>query len=110
MKLFHDLPPMVSPSAKPKLTPEELKARKADWLVSVRLRIEIGRELDERSITDPHAIALALCMPAIEADKLLTRRQWREGDVAALQAVAGRLGLEVVLPDIDLLRRNERAR
>jgi hypothetical protein len=74
MNLFHDLPPLVSPSAKPKLTPEELRARKADWLVSVRLRIEIGWELDERSSTDPHAIALAFGMPAIEADKLLTRR------------------------------------
>ena len=33
-------------------------------------------------------------LPA-EAVRLLTRRQWREGDVAALRAVAARLGLEV---------------
>src|SRR4051794_15407407 len=32
---------------------------------------------------------------------LLTPRQWRAGDVAALQPVAERLGLTVVPPDID---------
>jgi hypothetical protein len=35
-------------------------------------------------------------LPA-EAVRLLTRRQWREGDVAALQAVTERLGLDVPL-------------
>ena len=30
-----------------------------------------------------------------EAAKLLTRRQWREGDVAPLQAAAARLGVQV---------------
>jgi hypothetical protein len=32
-------------------------------------------------------------MPAVEATKLLTRHQWREGDVALLTAAAARLGL-----------------
>jgi len=32
-------------------------------------------------------------MPAAEATKLLTGRQWREGDVALLQTVAARLGV-----------------
>jgi hypothetical protein len=32
-------------------------------------------------------------MPAAEATKLLTRHQWREGDVALLAAAAARLGL-----------------
>ena len=53
----------------------------------------IGRELDERGITTPAAIGAALGMPAAEATKLLTRHQWREGDVALLQAAAARLGL-----------------
>jgi hypothetical protein len=30
-----------------------------------------------------------------EATKLLTRRQWREGDVALLEAAAARLGVQV---------------
>jgi hypothetical protein len=34
--------------------------------------------------------------------RLLTRRQWRDGDVAALQAVVDRLGLQIALPDLDL--------
>jgi hypothetical protein len=34
-------------------------------------------------------------MPAAEATKLMNRHQWREGDVALLQAAAARLGLQV---------------
>ena len=37
-------------------------------------------------------------MPAAEATSLLTRRQWREGDVARLEAAAARLGLQVPEP------------
>ena len=59
----------------------------------------IGRELDEREITEPAEIGAALGLPAAEATKLLTRHQWREGDVARLQAAAARL--EVQVPDHD---------
>ena len=55
----------------------------------------IGHELDDRGITTPVAIAAALGMPAQEATKLLNRRQWREGDVALLEAAAAQLGLPV---------------
>jgi hypothetical protein len=58
----------------------------------------IGRELDERDITTPAAIGEALGMPPAEATKLLTGRQWREGDVALLQAAAARLGVQVPSP------------
>ena len=58
----------------------------------------IGRELDERGITTPAAIGDALDMPAAEAVKLLRGRQWREGDVALLQAAAARLGVRVPAP------------
>jgi hypothetical protein len=58
----------------------------------------IGHELDACDITTPAAIGEALGMPAIEATKLLTRRQWREGDVALLEAVAARLGVQVPQP------------
>jgi hypothetical protein len=34
-------------------------------------------------------------MPAAETAKLLTRRQWREGDVALFQAAAARLEVQV---------------
>jgi hypothetical protein len=83
------------PSAKPKLTPEERRARQADRLTTIRLRMLIGRELEERGITTPAAIGDALGMPAAEATKLLTRHQWREGDVARLQAAAARLEVQV---------------
>jgi len=55
----------------------------------------ILRELEGRGITTLAAIGAALGMPAAEATKLLTRHQWREGDVALLQAAAARLGVRV---------------
>jgi hypothetical protein len=92
MSLPPDQPP---PPAKPKLTPEERRARQADRLTTIRLRMAIGRQLENRGITTPAAIGAALGMPAAEATKLLTRHQWREGDVALLEAAAARLGLTV---------------
>ena len=59
----------------------------------LRLRMAIGRELEERGVTDPAAIGAALGLPAGEATKLLTRHRWREGDVALLRAAAARLGV-----------------
>jgi hypothetical protein len=85
----HDL----LPPAKPKLSAQERRVREADRLKTIRLRVTIGRELDNRGITTPAEISAALGMPAAEATKLLTRRQWREGDVALLEAAAARLGL-----------------
>jgi hypothetical protein len=44
-------------------------------------------------ITTPAEIGVAFGMPAAEAVKLMTRHQWREGDVALLKAAAARLGV-----------------
>jgi hypothetical protein len=89
------LPPDPPPPAKPKLTPEERRAREADRLKTIRLRMLIFRELDGRDITTLSAIGVALGMPAAEAAKLLRGHQWREGDVALLEAAAARLGVRV---------------
>src|SRR3954469_10258405 len=78
---------------KPKLSAEERRARQEDRLTTIRLRMAIGRELDDRGITEPAEIGAALGMPAVEATKLLTRHQWREGDMALLTTAAARLGL-----------------
>jgi hypothetical protein len=94
MSLPPDQPP-TSPPAKPKLTPEERRARYTDRLTTIRLRMLIFRKLEERDITTPAGIGEALGMPAAEATKLLRGHQWREGDVALLQAAAARLGLQV---------------
>src|SRR3954470_12826013 len=93
MSLLPDQP--SSPPAKPKLSAQERRAREADRLKAIRLRLTIGRELDDRGITDPAAIGAALGLPATEATKLLTRHQWREGDVTLLEAAAAQLGVEV---------------
>ena len=95
MSLFPDQPPPSSPPAKPKPSAEQRRARQEDRLKTIRLRMAIGRELDDRGITDPWAIGEALGMPALDATKLLTRHQWREGDVALLEAAAARLGVQV---------------
>jgi hypothetical protein len=93
-----DRPPLSPPPEKPKMSAEERRARQEDRLASIRLRMAIGRELDDRGITTPVAIGAALGMPGVEAIRLLIRHQWREGDVALLQAAAARLGVRVPEP------------
>jgi hypothetical protein len=88
----------MPPPEKPKLSVEERRTRQAERLASIRLRMAIGRELDDRGITTPVAIGAALGLPVTEATKLLTRHQWREGDVALLEAAAARLGVQVPGP------------
>jgi hypothetical protein len=80
---------------KPKLSSLEQRIRREERVSAIRLRMMIGQDLDARGITTPAEIGVALGMPRAEATKLLTRRQWREGDVALLQAAAARLGLSV---------------
>src|SRR3712207_6207364 len=93
MSLFPDEPP--PPTAKPKLSAAEQKARRDDRVMAIRLRMAIGQELDARGITTPAEIGEVLGMPAAEAHGLLNRRQWREGDIGRLQAAAARLGLSI---------------
>ena len=76
-----------------KRTAAEQRARREDRLAAIRLRMAIGSELEARGIASPAAVGEALGMPAAEAQGLLTRRQWREGDVDRLRAAAARLGL-----------------
>jgi hypothetical protein len=95
MNLPPDQPPPASPPEKPKQSAAERRLRYEDRLKTIRLRMLIGRELDERGITTPASIGEALGLPAAEATSLLTRHQWREGDVARLEAAAARLGLQV---------------
>jgi hypothetical protein len=96
-----DIPDMSLPSdplmppAKPKISHEERRRRTADRLPMIRLKMAIGRELDERGITTPAEIGAAFGMGAAEATKLLARHQWREGDVEQLEAAAARLGVHV---------------
>jgi hypothetical protein len=78
---------------KPKLSADEQRIRREERVSAIRLRMMIGQDLDARGITTPAEIGVALGMLRAEATKLLTRRQWREGDVALLQAAAARLGL-----------------
>ena len=88
-------PDQPQPPSKPKMSAEERRGREADRLKSIRLRMAIGHALDDRGITTPAEIGAALEMPTAEAVKLMSRHQWREGDVALLEAAAARLGVQV---------------
>jgi hypothetical protein len=77
------------------------REKRADRLMAIRLRYTINTHLDDRGLAIPAQIGAAVGLPPAEAVRLLTRRQWREGDVAALRAVADRLGLEVPLEGLE---------
>ena len=94
MSTHPDQPPPPSPPEKPKQSAAERRLRYEDRLKTIRLRMLIDQELDDRDITTPAAIGAALGMPAAEATSLMTRHQRREGDVARLEAAAARLGLQ----------------
>jgi hypothetical protein len=83
------------PPARPKLSSAEQRIRREDRITAIRLRMAIGQELETRGITTASGVAEALGIPAADAQGLLNRRQWREGDIARLQAAAARLGLKV---------------
>lgn len=74
--------------------------KQAERRAAIRLRYTINTRLEDRGVTKPTAIGAAVGLPAAEVVSLLTRRQWRTGDVAALRAVAARLGLEVALQEL----------
>ena len=98
MDLFPDLPPVPSPPEKPKISAAERRLRREDRLKTINLRMTIWHELDKCGITTPAEIGVALGMPAAEAASLLARHQWREGDVAQLEAAVARLGVQVPEP------------
>jgi hypothetical protein len=80
----------------------------SERLQAIRLRYTINTHLEDQGLATPTAISAATGLPAAEVVRLLTRRQWREGDVAALQAIADRLGLDVPLEGLGLPMREGR--
>ena len=87
------------PPPKPRLSSAARRARDADRLAALRLRMAIGRELEERGIeAAAEAVAAILGISAHKAEKLLIRRQWREGDVRLLETAAVRLGVPDTTP------------
>ena len=60
------------------------KDHQAERLQAIRLRYSINTYLEDQGLAAPAAISAATGLPAAEVVRLLTRRQWREGDVAAL--------------------------
>ena len=64
---------------------------------AIRLRYRINTHLDEQGIATPAGLARTTGLSAAKAARLLRRKQWREGDLAALRAVADHLGLAVPL-------------
>ncbi|MBK1660267.1 hypothetical protein [Paracraurococcus ruber] len=77
------------------------REQQAERLQAIRLRFTINTHLEDQDITTPAAIGAATGLPPAVAARLLSHRQWREGDVIALKAVAAHLGLEVSLEGLD---------
>jgi hypothetical protein len=67
-----------------------------------------GGACEDQGITTLTAVGATTGLPAAEVVRLVTRRQWREGDVAALKAIADQLGLDVPLERLDLPMREGR--
>ncbi|MDO9713591.1 hypothetical protein [Paracraurococcus lichenis] len=80
------------PEAKPQIS---IAQKSAELKLSQRLRLAIGAELERREISHPSEIAAILGTSSRQADRVLCRRAWKEGDLALLQAAAARLGLPV---------------
>ena len=80
----------------------------AERLQAIRLRYSINTHLEDQGLATSAAIGAATGLPTVEVVRLLTRRQWREGDVAALKAIADRLGIDVQLKGPGLLRQEGR--
>jgi hypothetical protein len=83
-------------------------AKQAERLAATRLRYTINTHLEDRGITTPASVCAVTDQPAAEVIRLLTRRQWHEGGVAALKAIADRLGIDVQLKGPGLLRQEGR--
>ncbi len=83
--MAENVPPQ--PPAKPKLSAQERRHRQEEQLAALRLRMAIGRELEERGIADPAAIGAALGLPAAEATKLESMQN-RGGGYAAAGSAA----------------------
>ena len=62
---------------------------------SQRLRSLIHEELERRGIKDPERVGAVLGLPTRDADRLMRRGRWLDGDVALLQTAAARLGVQV---------------
>ncbi|WP_043339057.1 hypothetical protein [Belnapia moabensis] len=76
-------------------TDEERQLCDADRLQATLVRVLVGQALHSRGITTTAVIGTVIGMPAAEATKLMTSKQWRAGDVALLEAAATKLGLVV---------------
>ena len=77
----------------PRISADERRTRLAERLQTIRLRVMIGRALEDRGPATPTAIGQALGLAPAAAQALLSRKQRPDGDVAALQAAARRLGI-----------------
>jgi hypothetical protein len=60
-------------------------ARQIERLMAIRLRCSINTHFEYQGLATLEAIGAAASLPVAEAVRLLIRRQWREGDVAALK-------------------------
>jgi hypothetical protein len=78
-----------------RISVEVRRSMDAERIKASNLRMAIDRELEAKGIRDPSELAATFGLSAMKAERLLTRRQWRLGDLVLLEAMAVRLGVEV---------------
>ena len=88
------LPPPPSDGKRP-ISTEERRVMDAERAKALSLRVLLEQELELRGVRDPAEIGAVVGVSAIEAEQLLTRRRWRAGDLALLETMATRLGMQV---------------
>jgi hypothetical protein len=76
------------------------KDHQVERLQAIRLRYSINTHFEGRGITTPAVIGAAIGLQGGEVARLLTRRQWREGEMLAF---ADQLDLLVGLDGLGLL-------
>ena len=86
------LPPRFQP-----IPPGQRRAMDAERAKALRLRLLLDQALEGRGIKDPAEIGALAMLSPVDAEKLLIRRHWRAGDLALLEKMAERLGVQ--MPD-----------
>ena len=85
------------PQRRSQLSHQERRLRDIQRRSVLRLRIAIAQVLHSQGLFAPAEIGEALGLPAGDAVMLVDRTVSKDGDIAALEAVAIRLGLRLPL-------------
>ena len=94
MSLSPDYQPLPFSPSRRRITAEERRAMDAERAKAVRLCVLFDQKMEAQGLTDPSQIGRVIGLSAMETEKLLNRRRWRVGDLALLEGIAARPGVQ----------------